>query len=93
MEPVRRWALLWQPLQSATRFSGDVISEQASRANVMDLEIVWASAALAPPSVSLQDLSTEFAVGIGIQPEPRSLRSYRVHDAFRTSSMNSAFSG
>ena len=54
---------------------GDVISEQASRANVMDLEIVWASAVLASPSVSLQDLSTEFAVGIGIQPEPRSLRS------------------
>ena len=53
----------------------DIVTQQASRANMMDLEIVWASAVLASPSVSLQDLSTEFAVGIGIQPEPRSLPS------------------
>jgi hypothetical protein len=54
---------------------GDIISQRASRADVMDLEIVWASAVLASPSVALQDLLAKFAVGIGIQPKPRLLRS------------------
>jgi len=70
-----------------------VVTQQASRPNVMDLEIVWASALLTSPTVSLQDLSTEFAVGLWIQSKPRPSGSQRVHDAFRTSSMNSAFCG
>ena len=45
---------------------GGIISEQASRANVVDMEIVWAPAVLASPSIALQDLPTEFGVGIGI---------------------------
>jgi len=32
---------------------GDIIPEQASRANMVDLEIVWISTVLASPSVSL----------------------------------------
>jgi len=53
----------------------DIISHQASRANMVDLEIVWASAVLASPSVALQDLPAEFGVGIRIQSKPRPLRS------------------
>jgi hypothetical protein len=30
-----------------------IVTQQASRANMVDLEIVWASAVLASPSVSL----------------------------------------
>jgi hypothetical protein len=71
----------------------DIISQQASRANMVDLEIVWASAVLASPAIALQDLPAKFAVGIWIQPKPRLLSSYRVHEAFRTSSKNSFFSG
>jgi hypothetical protein len=41
---------------------GDIIPEQASRANMMDLEIVWASAVLTSPTVALQYLLTESLV-------------------------------
>jgi hypothetical protein len=53
----------------------DITSQQASPADVMDLEIIGAAAVLTSPSVSLQDLSTQFAVGIRVQPKPRPLWS------------------
>ena len=52
-----------------------IVTQQASRAKMMDLEIVWASAVLTSPTVSLQHLSTEFAVGIRVQLKPRSFGS------------------
>jgi hypothetical protein len=52
-----------------------IVTQQASRTNMVDLKIVWASAVLAPPSVSLQDLPAEFGVGIRIQSKPRPFQS------------------
>jgi hypothetical protein len=70
-----------------------IVTQQASRTNVVNLEIVWASAVLTPSSIALQDLPAKFAVGIRVQPKPGSSGSQRVHDAFRNSSKNSFFSG
>jgi hypothetical protein len=39
-----------------------IVTQQASRAKMMDLEIVWASAVLTSPSVALQDLPMQFLI-------------------------------
>ena len=47
-----------------------VITQSASRANVMDLKMIRAAAALASPAVTLQHFDAEFAVSLWVQPQP-----------------------
>jgi hypothetical protein len=47
---------------------GRVITQPASRLNVMDLKILRLPAPLATPAVSLQDFAAELAIGFGIKP-------------------------
>jgi hypothetical protein len=49
-----------------------VVTEQASRANVMNLETIGTAAVLASPSVTLQHFSAEFAIRIWVQLKLRS---------------------
>jgi hypothetical protein len=49
-----------------------VVTQQASRANVVDLKTIGTAAVLASPAVTLQYFGAEFAVRIWIQPKPRS---------------------
>jgi len=46
---------------------GSVIAQSASRLNVMDLETLRSSAALATPAVSLQDFPAELAIGFKVK--------------------------
>jgi hypothetical protein len=73
--PNTKMNLAMAAITKGDKVLGDIIPEQASRANMVGLEIVWTSAVLTSPSVSLQDLSAQFAVGIRVQPKPRPLRS------------------
>lgn len=47
-----------------------VIAQQASRLNVMNLEISLSSATLASPSISLQNTAMEFLVRSGVESQP-----------------------
>jgi hypothetical protein len=47
-----------------------VVTQSASRANVVDLKTIGSPAILASPSVALQDFGVEFAIGIWVQPKP-----------------------
>jgi hypothetical protein len=49
-----------------------VVTEQASRANVMNLETIGTAAVLASPSVTLQHFGAEFAIRIWVQLKLRS---------------------
>ena len=71
----------------------DVISKQAPRAQVMNLEIVRTPTALTAPPISLEHLFAQMMIGIWGQPNPRPFGLQRGHDALRTSARNSAFSG
>jgi hypothetical protein len=48
----------------------DVVSESASRLNVMDLEIFRRSTSLASPAVAFEHLLAKHAIGIPVQSEP-----------------------
>ena len=52
-----------------------VVTQLASRANVVDLKMTGAAAVLASPAVTLQHFDTEFAIRIRVQPKSRSSRS------------------
>jgi hypothetical protein len=58
-----------------------VISESATKFQVMNLEVRHRSAVLAPPVITLQHLSTEFLVFARGEADTRSLRSRRLHEA------------
>jgi hypothetical protein len=45
----------------------DVVSQVAARLQVMDLEVLHATAALAPPAISRQNLSTQSEIGIRLK--------------------------
>jgi hypothetical protein len=49
-----------------------VITQSAPRANVVDLETIGTATILASPAVAPQHFGVEFAIGIWIQPKPRS---------------------
>ena len=70
-----------------------VVSEFASQAKVVDMQIRRTPTLLAPPSVSLQYVSAQLTIGIRIETNPGAFGSQGIHDAFRTSARNSAFSG
>ena len=45
-----------------------VVTQQASRANVVNLETIGSTAVLAPPAVAVQHFCAEFAVRIWVEP-------------------------
>jgi len=49
-----------------------VVTQPASRANVVDLETIGTAAILASPSVALQHFGAEFAIRIWVQTKSRS---------------------
>ena len=49
-----------------------VVSEQASRAHVVNLETIGTAAGLASPAVTLQHFGAEFAIRIWVQLKLRS---------------------
>ena len=49
-----------------------VVAQSASRANVVHLKTIRTAAVLALPAVALQHFDSEFAIGIRVQPKPRS---------------------
>jgi hypothetical protein len=69
----------------------NVISEGASKTNVMDLKITRISTPLASPTVPLEHFAAELLVGSRIQSKPRSLGSQGAHDACRRRLVNSSF--
>jgi hypothetical protein len=56
-----------------------VVTQQASRANVVDLETIGTAAVLASPAVTLQHFGMEFAISSWVQPKPRSSRLEITH--------------
>ena len=49
-----------------------IVTEPASRANVVDLKTIGAAAGLASPAVTFQHFGAEFAIRIWTQPNSRS---------------------
>jgi len=47
-----------------------VVTQTASRADVVDLKTIGSPAILATPAVALQDFGVEFAIGIWVEPKP-----------------------
>ena len=70
-----------------------VVTQSASRANVVDLKTIGTAAVLASPAVTLQHFDTEFAIRIWIQPKSRSLRLEITHWTFPICCSNSVFCG
>jgi hypothetical protein len=56
-----------------------VVTQSASRANVVDLEVIGSSAVLASPSITFQHVDAKFAIRIRVQPKSRSLRLEIAH--------------
>ena len=56
-----------------------VVTQPASRANVVDLETIGTPAALASPAVTFQHLGAEFAIRIWAEPKSRSSRLEIIH--------------
>ena len=51
-----------------------VVTEQASRAHVVDLKTIGTAAILAFPALTLQHFGAEFAIGIWVEPNSRPSR-------------------
>ena len=49
-----------------------IVTQSASRANVVDLETIRTATVLASPAVALQHFGAEFAIRIRVQLKPRS---------------------
>jgi len=56
-----------------------VVTEQASRAEVVNLETIGTAAVLASPAVTFQHFGVEFAISSWVQPKPRSSRLEITH--------------
>jgi hypothetical protein len=62
----------------------------AAEFEVMHLQALHASASLASPAVTLQDLAMQFAVTGRIESESRALPANLLHEAFRLTSERKA---
>jgi hypothetical protein len=56
-----------------------IVTQQASRANVVNLEMIGTAAILASPAVTVQHFGSESAIRIWVQPKPRSSRLEITH--------------
>ena|ERR1700720_183314 len=70
-----------------------VVTQSASRVNVVDLETIGTAAVLASPAVTLQHFGAEFAIRIWVQPKSRSSRLEITHCTFPRCCTNSVFCG
>ena len=70
-----------------------VVTQPASRANVVDLKTIGTPAVLASPAVTFQHFDAEFAIRIRIQPKPRSSRLEITHWTLPICCTNSIFCG
>ena len=60
----------------------DIVSEFASRTEVMDLQIRRTATLLAPPSISHKDLLAKLRVGHSVQSKARTCLVWLVHADF-----------
>ncbi len=65
-----------------------VVSESASRADVVNLEVSRTAAALAAPAIALQHLLAKSTVGLGVEAEPGVAWEQTSHEAFLSCSRN-----
>ena len=56
-----------------------VVTQSASRANVVDLETIGSPAVLASPAVTFQHFDAKFAIRIRVEPKSRSSRLEITH--------------
>jgi hypothetical protein len=70
-----------------------VVTQQAPRANVVDLEMIGTAAVLASPAVTLQHFGAESAIRIWVQPKSRSPWLEIIHWIFPICCTNSIFCG
>jgi hypothetical protein len=70
-----------------------VVTQPASRVDVVDLETIRTAAVLASPAVTLQHFGAKFAVGICVEPKSRSPWLEIIHWTFPICSTNSIFCG
>ena len=68
-----------------------VVTQQASRAHVVDLETIGTAAVLTSPAITLQHFGVEFTITIWVKPKPRSSRLEIVHWTFPICCTNSIF--
>jgi hypothetical protein len=62
-------SFLMAPRTKSYHILGRVITQTASRLDVMNLKALDAPARLATPAVSLQDFPAELAIGFRIKPQ------------------------
>ena len=70
-----------------------VVTQPASRANVVDLETIGTAAVLASPAITLQHFGAKLAVRIWVQPKSRSSWLEIAHWTFPSCCTNSIFCG
>jgi hypothetical protein len=58
-----------------------IIAQLASRSQVVDLQVSWRSATLAPPAVSSQYLVPKLLIDFGTKLKSKLLRAQRIHTA------------
>ena len=56
-----------------------VVTQSASRADVVDLKMIGTAAVLASPAVTLEHFGAEFAIRIWVEPKSRSSRLEIIH--------------
>jgi hypothetical protein len=69
----------------------NIVTQQAARVNVVDVESIGASAILASPAVPLQHIVTKLEVGIRVESKPWLSLPNRFHAVFSTCRRNSIF--
>jgi hypothetical protein len=67
---------------------GRVITQSASRLNMVDLKILHAPARLATPAIALQNFPTELAISLWVKPQAGSVRADLRQSVTCTSSRN-----
>jgi hypothetical protein len=70
-----------------------IITQSASRANVVDLKTIRTATVLASPTVTRQHFDTEFAIRIWVEPQPWSLQLAIPHCTLPICWTNSIFCG
>jgi hypothetical protein len=61
-----------------------VVTLSAARVDMVDLQLSWATTYLAAPPIPGQNPLVQFLVGFRFEPQPGSLWSCLLHDAFAT---------
>jgi hypothetical protein len=70
-----------------------VVTQVASRENVMDLKVIGGPTVLTSPSIALQHFDAKFAIRICVEPKSRSSRLEIIHRSLSICCTNSIFCG